>query len=92
MITAKSIAFTLGFTTVYGLHNIETRKELWRELGSLAAINSSAWLVMGEFNSVLYSSDRINGNVVSNFGTADFESCLSQTDLAEIKSCGNFFS
>ncbi|XP_056691739.1 uncharacterized protein [Spinacia oleracea] len=77
---------------VYGLHSIETKRSLWRELGSLSALNNLAWLVMGDFNSVLYSGDRVNGNFVTNAETIDFETCLSQTDLTELKSCGHFYS
>ncbi|XP_056698434.1 uncharacterized protein [Spinacia oleracea] len=77
---------------VYGLHSIETRRSLWRELSSLSALNNLAWLVMGDFNSILYSGDRVNGNSVTNAETIDFETCLSQTDLTELKSCGHFYS
>ncbi|XP_056698108.1 uncharacterized protein [Spinacia oleracea] len=64
IVSAKSANFTSGFTAVYGLHSIETRRPLWRELSSLSALNNLAWLVMGDFNSVLYSGDRVNGHEV----------------------------
>ncbi|XP_021859668.1 uncharacterized protein [Spinacia oleracea] len=92
IVSANSANFTYGFTAVYGLHSIETRRSLWRELSSLSALNNLAWLVMGDFNSFLYSRDRVNGNSVTNAETIDFETCLSQTDLTELKSCGHFYS
>lgn len=47
---------------------------------------------MGDFNSVLYSDDRVNGNPVTAKETVDFEHLIEHTDLVEIKSCGHFFS
>ncbi|XP_056698440.1 uncharacterized protein [Spinacia oleracea] len=47
---------------------------------------------MGDFNSVLYSGDIITGNAVTNTETVDFENCLGQTDLTELKSYGHYYS
>lgn len=47
---------------------------------------------MGDFNSVPYSGDRINGSQVQDAETEDFERCIDIVGLSELKSCGHFFS
>ncbi|XP_021863179.1 uncharacterized protein [Spinacia oleracea] len=76
------------FTAVYGLHTIDHRKPLWVDLVKV----SKPWLLMGDFNSVLYSGDRINGKQVQDSETRDFEGCIDAAGLAELKSCGHYFS
>ncbi|XP_056688014.1 uncharacterized protein [Spinacia oleracea] len=67
---------------VYGLHTIEHRKPLWVDLVNTAGTVSKAWLLMGDFNSVLYSGDRINGNQVQDSKTRDFERCIDAAGCA----------
>ncbi|XP_056688114.1 uncharacterized protein [Spinacia oleracea] len=47
---------------------------------------------MGDFNSMLLSGDKVNGNAVNHAETQGFEGCLDFTELTEVKSCGHFFS
>ncbi|XP_021852263.2 uncharacterized protein [Spinacia oleracea] len=91
-ISAKNGKFRTTFTAVYGLHSIGTRKTLWNDLTQLSSVTTGEWIVMGDFNSVLYSGDRINGNPVTHAETRDFEGCIDATDLNEIKSRGHFYS
>ncbi|XP_056698080.1 uncharacterized protein [Spinacia oleracea] len=72
-ITAKKGKFSTSFTVVYGLHSIDTRKSMWTDLTQLSSVTLGSWLVMGDFNSVLYSGDRANGNAVNHAETRDFE-------------------
>lgn len=73
-------AFVCFFTTVYGLHIVETRKPLWSSLSRLAAtISTAPWLILGDFNVVLSSHDIINGADISRYETRDFESFLFNT-------------
>lgn len=47
------------------------------------------WCIIGDFNSILYAGDRINGNPVAGVETKDFEHLLDFTDLVELKSVQN---
>ncbi|XP_056698287.1 uncharacterized protein [Spinacia oleracea] len=92
-IHTKDHRFSSFFTAVYGLHSVGHRQALWDELNHLSTSSSaSPWLVAGDFNSILYSGDRINGNAVSNAETRDFNQCISDCDLNELHSTGWFFS
>ncbi|XP_021866679.2 uncharacterized protein [Spinacia oleracea] len=92
IISARNGLFSTHFTAVYGLHTIENRKPLWADLCSLKNTITGPWLVMGDFNAVLLSGDRVNDTAVTNNETRDFEECINSTDLTELKTFGQFFS
>ncbi|VFQ77258.1 unnamed protein product [Cuscuta campestris] len=52
--TQKSFAITF----VYALYTVQIRRELWDKLSSLAVCKP--WAIMGDFNSVLASNERVN--------------------------------
>lgn len=68
---------------VYGLHTVETSRALWRDLLSLV-VTTFSWLLLGDFNSVLASSDRINGAPISQYEIQDFEDFLLNADVTEL--------
>lgn len=48
--------------------------------------------MLGDFNAVLSQEDRFQGRTITTYETQDFTDCLHNSDLLELKSCGNFFS
>uniref|UniRef100_A0A803MS00 Uncharacterized protein n=1 Tax=Chenopodium quinoa TaxID=63459 RepID=A0A803MS00_CHEQI len=63
-IVDHSLGHSFLFSTVYGLHTIDSRKALWAELGSIyASIGNQAWLIARDFNTMLI--DRVNGAPVT---------------------------
>lgn len=91
-VTVKNCGFSCAFTAVYGLHTVETRKPLWSDLIHIHGTGPGSWLVMGGFNSILFSGDRLNGSPVTNAEIRDFEHCIDNNDLGEIKSCCHYYS
>ena len=90
-VTDKQMKNPIYLTVVYGLHTVETRRALWRDLLSLV-VTTSPWLLLGDFNSVLASSDRINGAPISQYEIQDFEDFLLNADVTEVQSSGFHFS
>ena len=81
------------FTAVYGLHTIETRKDLWHSLVLLLpSVGSHPWLLSGDFNSLLSDTDRINGSQVSIAETKDFNEFILTAGLCPLQSVGHYFS
>ncbi|XP_021765449.1 uncharacterized protein LOC110729968 [Chenopodium quinoa] len=72
---------------------IETkdRLSLWAGLRQLTGI-SGTWLCAGDFNSTLCCEDRINGAVVTDYETRNFQNFIDDLALTKIKSKGSFFS
>ncbi|XP_010694718.1 uncharacterized protein LOC104907481 [Beta vulgaris subsp. vulgaris] len=88
--TDKNSQYKMLFTAIYGLHNIEDRKPLWTTLQNIT--HNLEWIIMGDFNSVLESDDRINGNPVTNAETEDFRHMLDKTDLMVVKGIGGTYT
>lgn len=75
------------------MHTVETRKPLWDALSHIApSLDIDPWLLMGDFNVVLHSSDRLNGAGVTGYDTHDFEQFLFKTGVAEIRATCHFLS
>lgn len=85
---SRQHAFYVSF--ISGLHTIDTRKPLWGELAKLSI--SAPWLLLGDFNTVLYAHDRLNGAPVSLYESQDFEGFLSTVGVSELPSTGGYYS
>ncbi|XP_021767614.1 uncharacterized protein LOC110732003 [Chenopodium quinoa] len=91
LLTTKDLQTQIFITFVYGLHTVQDRLPLWAGLRQLTGF-SGAWLCVGDFNSILSCEDRINGAMVTNYETKDFQNLIDDLALSEIKSKGSFFS
>lgn len=66
---------------------------LWNALRTLApGCPGSPWLLMGDLNAVLYTSDRMNGNPITFPEIRDLAQILDDLQLYELKSSGSFDS
>lgn len=50
------------FTTVHASHEEEGRKDIWRELKTIADSMNSSWLVCGDFNDIQNAGERDRRN------------------------------
>ncbi|XP_056689712.1 uncharacterized protein [Spinacia oleracea] len=83
VITTKNGLFSAMFTAVYGLHSVDARRPMWREITNFSGTVSCPWLVMGDFNAVLLANDRDNGNAVTEGETKDFDSCMDSAGISD---------
>ncbi|XP_060210524.1 uncharacterized protein LOC132637460 [Lycium barbarum] len=71
------------FTAIYGLHTIENRKSLWRDLKNLHRRIQEPWLMMGDYNTIISLDDRINGSPVQANEIKDFRDFILDTRVNE---------
>nr|XP_016469827.1 PREDICTED: uncharacterized protein LOC107792151 [Nicotiana tabacum] len=71
-------------TVVYGYNGLEQRRALWENLQLLSLSIAVPWLITGDFNVVLFPSDRLSCNPVSYSEIQDFVACLQHTTLTEL--------
>lgn len=85
----KSSQFTCDITFVYGKNTIAERRNLWEQIRQIHNNMQEAWLVIGDFNSVLTVDDRINGQPVQQAELMDFQRFIADTGLGQLnrKSC-----
>lgn len=80
------------WVAVYGYNSVEQRTDLWRLLSEVAGGVNGPLLVGGDFNSVLTTEDRIQGNPVSAGEIRDMAECISVSRLTEVRTIGGFFT
>ncbi|XP_021766985.1 uncharacterized protein LOC110731431 [Chenopodium quinoa] len=86
----KDLSTQIHLTVIYGLHSIHDRLPMWEGIRNIS-IQHSPWLCVGDFNSVLHTSDRLHGTNVTDYETRDFQSFVDDLDLTEVKSKETFY-
>ncbi|MCH95907.1 hypothetical protein A2U01_0016889, partial [Trifolium medium] len=52
-------------TTIYAQNQLNQRRKLWKDIETLHSQQQGPWFLMGDFNNVLKSQDRIGGRTVT---------------------------
>ncbi|XP_058727038.1 uncharacterized protein LOC131598458 [Vicia villosa] len=79
-------------TIVYAMNQLERRKCLWEQIENLGTNTSIPWIVMGDYNNVLTSQDRIGGNQVNIAEYKDLADMMHRTGLFEAPTRGRHFT
>ncbi|XP_075083356.1 uncharacterized protein LOC142167099 [Nicotiana tabacum] len=79
---------TCCLTFVYGYNTIEKRQEIWTQLRQIHSNMVEVWLVLGDFNTMISVSDRINGNPISQTEVEDFQKCIADNGLGQLNRKG----
>ncbi|XP_070002551.1 uncharacterized protein [Nicotiana sylvestris] len=64
--------FEACLTLVYGFNTVEQRKALWSNLNDISTQVTKSWIIGGDFNTMLYTQDRMYGNLVAMSEMVDF--------------------
>ncbi|XP_021719374.1 uncharacterized protein LOC110687055 [Chenopodium quinoa] len=91
IVTTKDLHYQVACTFVYGLHSIQHRSAMWAGIKALGNIQLP-WICIGDYNYILSSDDRFNGNPVTDYEVKDFKDFVHDLELVEIKSKGSFYS
>lgn len=79
-------------TVVYGFNSEKDRSPLWDFLSSISTSMNLPWIVVGDFNSVRNSNERIGKNAPTKSSISDFNKMIKDADLLEIPSKGPWFT
>ncbi|XP_075110438.1 uncharacterized protein LOC142181316 [Nicotiana tabacum] len=63
-------------------------RELWDQLRQMYSTMQEAWLVIGDFNSVLSVNDRINGQHIHQAELVDFQVCIRDIGVGQLNRKG----
>ncbi|XP_024962715.1 uncharacterized protein LOC112502927 [Cynara cardunculus var. scolymus] len=78
---------------VYGCNTGVERRDLWRNIGKFSAfVQRKAWVVMGDFNSMLFPHDGLGGSSRRNSDMEEFHLCLEEAELFDISYQGCQFT
>lgn len=78
-------------TVVYAKTESQKREELWRDLFQIGNGIQEAWLLCGDFNSVLTSGDRIDSPILPG-ETQVFQNCIDSLQLTTLRHTGRYFT
>ncbi|XP_056691804.1 uncharacterized protein [Spinacia oleracea] len=76
---------------IYAHNSQYERCALWNDLCSLAGKINGPWILMGDFNCVLNTDERI-GSAVRLSELKDFQNCVNSCGLEDAKFTGNFYT
>ncbi|XP_043697169.1 uncharacterized protein LOC122647945 [Telopea speciosissima] len=71
---------------------MEERRELWRDVITLASNISIPWVALGDFNVVRQQSEKLGGDPVRQEAVDNFNSFIFDTDLIDLKWKGELFT
>ncbi|XP_075099269.1 uncharacterized protein LOC142176100 [Nicotiana tabacum] len=82
---------TCVITVIYGYDTCEERKSMRDALKTLAQGINIPWLIVGDFSAMLYPQDRIYGNPVQYGEIKNFNNCIHDLLLIEVRWIGDYY-
>ncbi|XP_019264059.1 PREDICTED: uncharacterized protein LOC109241742 [Nicotiana attenuata] len=92
MVSHNRLQMGFMMTIVYAFNTKEERRSLWNYLDTVSKNVGGPWIVMGDFNSVLHTDDKVGGNPVSLAEIVDFQQCIEQCELLELPTSGSRYT
>ncbi|XP_058722177.1 uncharacterized protein LOC131593630 [Vicia villosa] len=84
--------FRYWLTAIYALNHLEGRMRLWDGIANIHRTQQGPWCVVGDYNNVLTTQDRMGGNLVTEAEYEDLHNMMNSTGLGDMDSCGDFFT
>ncbi|VFQ98409.1 unnamed protein product [Cuscuta campestris] len=78
-------------TFVFALYNVTVRRQLWETISDFGVNIKTPWAIMGDFNSVLNSSEKLNCHTYA-YDMTDLLHFRLNNDLIDAKSTGTHFT
>ena len=84
-VNERSKGYQFILTVVYGVNTVEQRKSLWQEMNAMSKGISQPWLIVGDFNVIISTKDRLDGVPVTNNEINDFGDCVRDMGVNELQ-------
>ncbi|KAL5162615.1 Transposon TX1 uncharacterized protein [Glycine soja] len=84
--------FMEWLTAIYGFNYLEQRRDLWHDLEAINKTQQGPWCLIGDFNNVLKTNDRVGGKMVCEKEYKDLRTMMDNTGLAEMDSKGDYYT
>ena len=81
------------FSAVYASNNYMDRRVLWRHLlWCDPLVGQHPWMIMSDFNTTRFSSEKSGGNMLNDTAMNDFHECLFSLELADVPFLGPLYT
>ncbi|XP_077226456.1 uncharacterized protein LOC143859720 [Tasmannia lanceolata] len=84
--------FSFLLTAVYAHNSGSSRRVLWEDIRLIASGHSENWIVLGDFNTTRFSDERFGGALPVSKDLEDFNNCIIDCSLTDLKALGSQFS
>ncbi|XP_019266923.1 PREDICTED: uncharacterized protein LOC109244316 [Nicotiana attenuata] len=91
-VSHRRLQIEFMMTVVYAFNTKEERRSLWNYIENMNRNLGGPWIIMGDFNAVLHTDDRVGGNPVSLAEVIEFQKCIDQCDLMEMPTSGSRYT
>ena len=71
-------------TGIYASPRYRERRILWDNLNKVATLHNLPWLVLGDFNEILSSEDKLGGRPINLYRPMVFQQCLNSYNLLDL--------
>ncbi|XP_026417160.1 uncharacterized protein LOC113312638 [Papaver somniferum] len=89
--TCRNLKFAITF--IYGDNDSVRRVVLWKELLAFAGSYHLPWALLGDFNEILNSNERVGGSSSCHISTMnEFVHCVEDTRLFDLPFSGDFYT
>ena len=91
-VKVRSSDFTWLIFAIYASPRLVERRILWENLKIVAHLYNLPWLMLGDFNEVLYGEDKFVGNQVNLNIALEFKGCLDECNMLDLGFVGPKFT
>ncbi|CAM8955613.1 unnamed protein product [Rhodiola kirilowii] len=85
-------AFSFAACFVYASNLASDRAIMWKELKTTVRNDAGSWLCLGDFNCILKTEEKKNGNIVKDSDLEDLNQFVLNCEFSDIGSSGHFFT
>ncbi|XP_058783198.1 uncharacterized protein LOC131657862 [Vicia villosa] len=79
-------------TTIYGLNQVQGRRQLWNDIEGLQRGSPGSWCLIGDYNNVRITKDRIGGSTVQEKEYIDMTNMMNKVGLFEMDNQGDYYT
>ncbi|XP_058776119.1 uncharacterized protein LOC131650425 [Vicia villosa] len=79
-------------TAIYADNKLERRRNLWKDIEKINSTQQGPWCLMGDYNNVLHTDDRIGGKEVHEGEFCDLANMMTKCGLVDLDKIGDKYT
>ncbi|KAF8377878.1 hypothetical protein HHK36_031266 [Tetracentron sinense] len=92
LVNAAGWVSPIVVSTIYGANDRLNRENLWQDLRVFSQVHNLPWVVLGDFNSILFPSEKRGGQPIHLPHLHSLESCCLDSGLSDLRWRGPLFT
>ncbi|XP_058767570.1 uncharacterized protein LOC131641282 [Vicia villosa] len=88
----KNDNFQHWLTAIYADNKLDRRRSLWKDIEKINSTQQGPWCLMGDYNNVLHTDDRIGGKEIHEGEFCDLANMMIKCGLADLDKIGDKYT